>query len=164
MTRKAFTIDEANAMIAELNEVFQQVREHRSTIREATQRIDVLDLLWDKGVRDPANPDHAEYIRLNEDVDRALRGLQRSIEEGVMARGLRFPAGGLENGLVDFPTTYCGRWVYLCWHVGEREVRYWHETDAGFPGRKEINAADRERMGADDPENIDDSNLDFPEV
>ena len=163
MTRKAFTIEEANAMIAELHEVFQQVREHRNTIREATQRIDVLDLLWDKGVRDAANPDHAEYIRLNEDVDRALRGLQRSIEEGVIARGLRFPAGGLENGLVDFPTTYCGRWVYLCWHVGEREVRYWHEVDAGFQGRRELTAEDRVRMGADDPSGIDDSELDFPE-
>jgi hypothetical protein len=164
MTRRAFRVEEANAMISDLNEVFQEVREHRNTIRSATQRIDVLGLLWDKGVRNPANPDHAEYIRLNEDVDRALRGLQRAVEEGVIGRGLRFPTGGLENGLVDFPTTYCGRWVYLCWRVGEREIRYWHETDAGYPGRQEISAADRERMGADDPEGIDDSNLDFPEA
>src|SRR5258708_16048509 len=114
MTRRAFTIDEANAMIPDLNEVFQQVREYRNTIRNATQRIDVLDLLWDKGVRNPANPDHAEYIRLNEDVDRALRGLQRAVEEGVIGRGLRFPTRGLENGLFDFPTTYCVRSVYLC--------------------------------------------------
>jgi len=164
MTRRAFRIDEANAMIPELNEVFQQVREHRGTIRTATQRIDVLDLLWEKAVRDPSNPDHAEWIRLNEDVDRALRGLQRSVEEGVIARGLRFPAGGLENGLVDFPTTYCGRWVYLCWRVGEREIRYWHETDAGFRGRQEIKDADRAHMGADDPATIDDSDLDFPDA
>jgi hypothetical protein len=164
MTRKAFRIEEANAMIPGLNEVFQQVREHRSTIRNATERIDVLELLWEKGVRNPANPDHAEFLRLHEDVDRALRGLQRAVEEGVVARGLRFPTGGLENGLVDFPTTYRGRWVYLCWHVGEREIRYWHETDAGYPGRKEISDDDRERMGADDPEGIDDTGLDFPDV
>jgi hypothetical protein len=164
MTRRAFRVEEANAMIPDLNEVFQQVREHRNTIRNATQRIDVLELLWEKGVRNPANPDHAEFLRLHEDVDRALRGLQRAVEEGVIARGLRFPAGGLENGLVDFPTTYRGRWVYLCWHVGEREIRYWHETDAGYPGRKEISDDDRERMGADDPEGIDDTSLDFPDV
>jgi hypothetical protein len=137
-------------MIPELNEVFQQVREHRNTIRNATQRLDVLDLLWDKGVRDSTNPDHAEYIRLNEDVDRALRGCSARLKRGYRARA-RFPAGGLESGLVDFPTTFDGRWVYLCWHVGEPEVRYWHETDAGFPGRKEISAADRERMGATTP-------------
>jgi hypothetical protein len=164
MTRKAFRVEEANAMIPELNEVFQRVREHRNSIREATQRIDVLELLWEKAVRESSNPDHAEYVRLHEEVDRALRGLQRAVEEGVIARGLRFPAGGLENGLVDFPTTFRGRWVYLCWKVGEREVRYWHETDAGYPGRQEITADDREHMGADDPEDIDDSNLDFPDA
>ena len=164
MTRRAFRVDEANALIPALNDVFREVRAHRHSIREATQRIDVLDLLWEKAVRESANPDHAEYVRLHEDVDRALRGLQRAIEEGVIARGLRFPAGGLENGLVDFPTTYRGRWVYLCWRVGEREVRHWHETDAGYQGRHEITAEDAQRLGADDPDGIDDSDLDLPEV
>jgi hypothetical protein len=100
---------------------------------------------------------------LRDDIDRAFRGLQRAIEEGVIARGLRFPAGGIENGLVDFPTTYRGRWVYLCWHVGEREVRYWHETDAGFQGRRELTPEDRVHMGSEDPDEVDDSDLDFPE-
>lgn len=164
MTRKAFRVDEANAMIPALNDVFQEVRAHRHSIREATKRIDVLDLLWGAALRDVNNPDHGEYLKLQDDVDRALRGLERAIEEGVIARGLRFPAGGIENGLVDFPTTYRGRWVYLCWHVGERELRYWHETDAGFPGRRELTDEDRVRMGADDPADIDDSDLDFPDV
>lgn len=164
MTRRAFRVDEANALIPALNEVFQGVRAHRHTIREATQRIEVLELLWSSEVRNPANPDHAEFVRLHEDVDRALRGLQRSIEEGVIGRGLRFPAGGLEHGLVDFPTTYHGRWVYLCWKVGEREVRYWHEVDGGFDGRREITDSDRVHMGADDPDDVDDTDLDFPEL
>jgi hypothetical protein len=157
-------VDEANALIPELNQVFQEVRAHRHSIREAMQRIDVLELLWGVALRDGTNPDHAEFTGLHEDVDRALRGLQRSVEEGVIARGLRFPAGGLENGLVDFPTTYRGRWVYLCWHVGEREVRYWHEIDAGFQGRRALTDEDRVRMGAEDPASIDDSDLDFPET
>ena len=164
MTRRAFRVDEANALIPALNDVFQEVRAHRHSIREATKRIDVLDLLWGVALRDVNNPDHAEYLKLQEDVDRALRGLERVVEEGVIARGLRFPAGGIENGLVDFPTTYRGRWVYLCWHVGEREVRYWHETDAGFQGRRELTDEDRVLMGSDDPADIDDNDLDFPEV
>ena len=162
MSRKAFRVDEANALIPTLNEVFQGVRAHRHTIRDATHRIDVLELLWGSAVRDATNPDHAEFLKLHEDVDRALRGLQRSVEEGVIGRGLRFPAGGLEHGLVDFPTTYHGRWVYLCWRVGEREIRYWHEVDAGFQGRRELSAEDRVHMGAGDPDEIDDSDLDFP--
>jgi len=162
MSRKSFRVDEANALIPTLNEVFQGVRAHRHTIREATQRIDVLELLWGSAVRETTNPDHAEFLKLHEDVDRALRGLQRLVEEGVIGRGLRFPAGGLEHGLVDFPTTYHGRWVYLCWRVGEREIRYWHEVDAGFQGRRELSTEDRVHMGTDDPDQIDDSDLDFP--
>jgi hypothetical protein len=164
MTRKAFRVDEANALVPVLNEVFQEVRAHRHSIREATQRIDVLELLWGSAVRNQSNPDYAEFFKLHEDVDRALRGLQRAIEEGVIQRGLRFPSGGLEQGLVDFPTTYRGRWVYLCWHVGEREVRYWHEVDTGFQGRRELSDEDRVLMGSDDPDEIDDTDLDFPET
>jgi hypothetical protein len=164
MTRKAFRVDEANALIPELNEVFQQVRAHKHSIREATQRIEVLELLWGASLHDKTNPDHAEFARLRDDVDRAFRGLQRAVEEGVISRGLRFPAGGLESGLVDFPTTYRGRWVYLCWHVGEREVRYWHETDAGFQGRRELTAEDRVHMGSEDANDVDDEDLDFPET
>jgi hypothetical protein len=121
----------------------------------------VLELLWGNALRDPANPDHAEFVRLREDVERAMRGIQRVVEEEILARGLRFPSGGIENGLVDFPTTHRGRWVYLCWRVGEREVRYWHETDAGYQGRREITAEDRREMGTGDPDSIDDSELDF---
>ena len=161
MTRKAFTVDEANALVPALNEVFREIRAHRHSIRDTAQKIEVLELVWGSGVRDESNPDHAEFVRLHEDIDRAMRGMERSIDEGVIARGLRFPAGGIENGLVDFPTTYSGRWVYLCWHVGERDVRYWHEIDAGYQGRREISARERREMGAGDPGSIDDSELDF---
>ena len=163
MNRKAFTVEEANALVPALNEVFREIRAHRHTIRDAAQKIEVLELLWGNAVRDASNPDYAEFVRLHQDVDRAMRGVQRVVEEGVVARGLRFPAGGVENGLVDFPTTYFGRWVYLCWHVGEREVRYWHELDTGFQGRQEITPADRKEMGTGDASQIDDSGLDFPE-
>ena len=62
----------------------------------------------------------------------------------IRDRGLRFPPEGLENGLIDFPTTYEGRWVFLCWQRGEPQVSYWHEIEAGFRSRQEI------AMGKDD--------------
>ena len=36
------------------------------------------------------------------------------------------------TGLIDFPCRMDGREVYLCWRLGEPEVAYWHELDAGF--------------------------------
>jgi hypothetical protein len=62
--------------------------------------------------------------------------------------------GGIEEGLVDFPTTFEGRWVLLCWKLGERNLTFWHELDEGFRGRHEITDAQRLVMGTEDPESI----------
>ncbi len=35
-----------------------------------------------------------------------------------------------ELGLVDFPSEMDGRLVYLCWKLGEPEVRFWREIQA----------------------------------
>ena len=161
MTRKAFTVDEANGLIPVIADVFREVDAHRRRIREAAKKIEVLELLWGGALRDGSNPDHEEFARRREDVDRAMRAIQNAVEHGIIARGLRFPAGGLEEGLVDFPTTYQGRWVYLCWHVGEHDLRFWHETDAGFAGRRKITEAQRREMGTDDPSSVEDEPLDF---
>ena len=42
------------------------------------------------------------------------------------------------DGLVDFPSIVDGRMVYLCWRLGEPEVLYWHELDAGYRGRQSL--------------------------
>ena len=46
----------------------------------------------------------------------------------------------LDSGLVDFPTLWEGREVYLCWKLGEPEVEHWHEIEAGFAGRRSLKA------------------------
>ena len=33
-----------------------------------------------------------------------------------------------------------GRPVYLCWKLGEPEVMYWHDLEAGFQGRQPLAA------------------------
>ncbi|MFQ5860927.1 MAG: DUF2203 family protein [Dehalococcoidia bacterium] len=37
-----------------------------------------------------------------------------------------------------FPSIREGREVHLCWLLGEPEVQFWHEVDAGFPGRQPL--------------------------
>ena len=44
----------------------------------------------------------------------------------------------LDRGLIDFPAIREGREVYLCWIEGEEDIGYWHELDAGYPGRQEL--------------------------
>ncbi|MHB2016815.1 MAG: DUF2203 family protein [Candidatus Xenobia bacterium] len=42
----------------------------------------------------------------------------------------------LELGLVDFPAIVGRDAVYLCWRMGELEIRYYHGVEEGFGGRK----------------------------
>lgn len=56
----------------------------------------------------------------------------------------------LEQGLLDFPCILEGQTVLLCWKQGEKEIGFWHTTEAGFAGRQPIDARfgkpERERL------------------
>lgn len=41
-------------------------------------------------------------------------------------------------GLVDFPAMFDGKEVYLCWRSDEDEIKYYHDLEAGYEGRKLI--------------------------
>jgi len=41
-------------------------------------------------------------------------------------------------GLIDFIGRHESRDVYLCWKLGEEQIAYWHELNAGFGGRQPI--------------------------
>lgn len=43
-----------------------------------------------------------------------------------------------ERGLIDFRSERDGRVVYLCYLLGEPDLLYWHELDAGFAGRQPL--------------------------
>ena len=38
----------------------------------------------------------------------------------------------VDKGLCDFPYMRQGRVVYLCWHLGEDSIGYWHDIESGF--------------------------------
>ncbi|MBV9759308.1 MAG: DUF2203 domain-containing protein [Acidobacteriaceae bacterium] len=46
----------------------------------------------------------------------------------------------LDTGLIDFPTLYRGKEVYLCWKLGENGIGYWHHVEDGFRGRRPIDS------------------------
>ena len=63
---------------------------------------------------------------------------QRLIEE-IAAEGIQIK--DLERGLVDFPHFLNGdpsREVFLCWHLGEDTIDYWHEIEDGIAGRRPL--------------------------
>lgn len=43
-----------------------------------------------------------------------------------------------QSGLIDFTGRHRGHDVCLCWKLGEDQIGFWHERDAGFAGRQPI--------------------------
>ena len=41
-------------------------------------------------------------------------------------------------GLVDFPAVIDNKEVMLCWRSDEDDIRFYHDLDAGYSGRKPI--------------------------
>jgi hypothetical protein len=79
--------------------------------------------------------DRAHVGQLRQERDAAAQRLQSALdnihEHGCLVKDL-------DIGLLDFPTMYRGREVYLCWRLGETKIEFWHGTDEGFRGRKPI--------------------------
>jgi len=48
---------------------------------------------------------------------------------------------GLDEGLLDFPAKRFDEEICLCWKEGETEIKFWHEKDVGFIGRKPISVS-----------------------
>jgi hypothetical protein len=69
-----------------------------------------------------------EATRLAKDIDGYMSELA--------ALGVLFK--GFDTGLVDFPGEIAGRPVLLCWQLGEENVKFWHEENAGFIGRQPL--------------------------
>ena len=160
MAHKAFTVEEANALIEEVEEILERIAAKKAAAQVHYDKLKLLDTMWGAEIKKPANPDHGDFRQHSEKYLSILREVKEIVEREIIGRGLRFPAGGLEHGLIDFPTTFEGRWIYLCWHRGEDQVRFWHELDGGYAGRQEILAEHIIHMGKDE-QLPDDSVLDF---
>ena len=150
MEQKAFTVAEANALIPTLESVLAEVERRMNQVQITAERLQVLDVLWGARVLAKGNPDHAEAQSFRMEIATLMGEIEEIVERDIQARGLRFPQGGLEHGLIDFPTTWQGRWVYLCWRRGEPIIASWHEIDEGFAGRHELTLEQVRGMGRED--------------
>ena len=145
--RRVFTVAEANALLPHLREVLERIQELRRRVGEGSDQLKILEVIWGGKVAEPSNPDHKEFLRHRRAIGGAVQEIEVLVREEILALGVRFPQGGLEHGLLDFPTILDGRWVYLCWRPEEDELLAWHELNAGFTGRKPLTPTVARRMG-----------------
>ena len=124
-----FTPEEANAALADVRPLVEQMVAHRRAHVEALVRQEELEgrIRGNGGGIPPA-----ELADAAAEVEREARSLARVIDE-VTELGVEVK--DIDEGLVDFPALREGEPVLLCWKLGEDEIRYWHTLEGGFAGR-----------------------------
>ena len=79
-----------------------------------------------------------DYIILKQKLNRKVTEFYQAIED---LESLGVVLKGLEQGLLDFPAKRFDEEIWLCWKEGETEIKFWHEKDTGFMGRKPISVS-----------------------
>jgi len=126
-----FTVEEANQALPRLRQWLPRIQARR-------RRLDVVQhKLAELTVKAGADGN-----LLEEEVNATQREAKRLTDELNKLIGRISDLGcelkDIEQGLVDFPALREGREVYLCWQLGEEEVAFWHELQAGFSGRQPL--------------------------
>ncbi len=147
MDRKNFTVAEANALISSLETVFAEIDHRMDEVQRVAEKLQVLDVLWGARILAKDNPDYTEARGFRSEIADLMGEIEEIVEREILERGIRVPSGGLEHGLIDFPTTWQGRPVYLCWRRGESLIEAWHELEDGFAGRRELTLEHVRGMG-----------------
>jgi len=146
---RIFSVEEANRLIGAMEAVIAEIERLQGQLERHDRELQILDALWGPKVLETENPDHGEFEKHRTGVDETVEEIEGLVRDEILARGVRFPTGGLEHGLLDFPTTLDGRVVYLCWKRGEPKVSHWHEINGGFSGRQPVTTEHAERMGTE---------------
>src|SRR5260370_13840825 len=126
-----FTSEEAEALLPEISLVLRTIQECHIKVRSLE---DDLEMLRTQGMGN----DHHLHGRMSE-IQKSLffeATILRDALDELQAFGceLKDPA----IGLVDFLFLRDGKEAYLCWHLGEERIDFWHPLDTGFVGRQPL--------------------------
>jgi hypothetical protein len=119
-----FTRAEANALLPQLTAMLDQLRESKDELTDAEAHEALGEAAPSNGGGEEGKQVGVAFL----EVRRLLETIEQS---GIVLRDI-------DRGLVDFPALLEDREVYLCWELGEDEVAYWHDMDAGYGGREPL--------------------------
>ena len=112
------------SIVRDIVDLYADVHDRRRRFEELRGRTGSGKTQNDSPSGDDVRQMEQEIERLEEFMDE-LRELGAELKDPV-------------RGLVDFRSLMDDREVYLCWHLGEHDIAYWHELNAGFAGRQSL--------------------------
>ncbi|MGI8782496.1 MAG: DUF2203 domain-containing protein [Acidobacteriota bacterium] len=123
--KRFFSLQEANQMLAEVRGLFERILPISMRMQERQPQIAALAANNALNTGGAVGTAHVEDLLIVHNLLEELNGL------GVVVKDF-------QRGLVDFPYDRNGEEVHLCWEYGEDAIRFWHEVDAGYAGRRPI--------------------------
>lgn len=125
-----FTTNEANDALPDVIKKFEFALSKNNEVRKIEQELQ-LSVSTTNSFKD--------YVTLKQSLNTAITKFYESVEilenTGVVVKSI-------EQGLLDFPSKRFDEEVWLCWKYGETEIKFWHDKDSGFMGRKPIEVND----------------------
>jgi hypothetical protein len=142
---KTFTLSEAQTLLPVLEALLRKAQ--AAGARSAELEFEMQQLTQRIFMSGGMHVNVAQAARRRAERENALKEAEDTLAEideiGVQVKDL-------EKGLLDFPCLMEGETVLLCWKLGEKEIGYWHTTEAGFAGRQPLDArfgkTERERL------------------
>jgi hypothetical protein len=149
-----YSIDDANALVPELEVVVERLAAQRDELielrdeyrrrQQAVEEPAIGGAGEGRGGRRQADPDDEDEDRGDDDPElRRLRLRMRGIVDQMQADvawldDRSITLRDIPSGLLDFPALASGRQVWLCWRLGESDVAFWHGQDEGFSNRRPL--------------------------
>ena len=126
-----FTREEAEALLPQISTVLLQIQDHRKAMQQKEEELGALHAL----AKGNGHHTNVPINKLQNELAEQIQAMQDLIDE-LSSYGcvLKDPS----IGLIDFLSLRKGREVYLCWHLGEERINFWHYLDAGFAGRQPL--------------------------
>jgi len=126
-----FTISSANEKLPEIIEKFNNITHLKNEIIKIEQQL---------GSSLSPTSNFEQYVTIKQKLNSVVTKFYQAIEDlentGVVIKGI-------DEGLLDFPSKRFDDEIWLCWKQGETEIKFWHEKDIGFSGRKPISVDDK---------------------
>ena len=125
-----FTTNEANAVLPDVIKKFEFALAKQNEIKKIEKELEMSVSTTNS---------FESFVTLKQTLNSAITKFYESVEilenTGVVVKSI-------EQGLLDFPSKRFDEEVWLCWKHGETEIKFWHEKDSGFMGRKPIEVSD----------------------
>lgn len=132
---KLLTLEEANALLPKVQVLALQLKGLYHSVVKTNKEMDEVIAKLSAGNGHPVSDLKDRLEELTKHQLQLIEAYQSAVAQLEDLGGLLKDA---EKGLVDFYTLHDDQVAFLCWHLGEDKVRFWHTLEEGFSGRKQL--------------------------